>query len=265
MSTFQVAAPSALSTTTGGGIPIETGSSWKFILLSIFLIVVIVASITYIVYKGHKLSTEEKVEIGPIKSFSGFYCPPQVSGAGSIGCGEQYLVTSENEPLITCPIGEKINIIGAYFEVYDPFQQCSTTPTQDLLMKCASDPSYISCINSSGASGGWTVPACQPTGTGGCVSRDSSAFLQAFVDGCSDTSNCHVPINTEAFGPFPCDPSGVATSSSQFGLLPLIQGTMGTRQTNSERKLIFSSVSDPIAPATNQGYYVHGIYRCVPK
>ena len=72
-----------------------------------------------------------------------------------IGYEGEQLVTSNGESQIKCPSGQKINIIGAFYDVYDPYLQCTPNPDQTMLQTCAiemSDPNnsgkYIPIIGS---------------------------------------------------------------------------------------------------------------------
>jgi hypothetical protein len=261
-------------------LPIESpsvstthSSTWGYVGAIVILLILFGVLIFFFIRRVKTFQELHKQKPG-IRSFIGFYCPPLSSGSsGSDGCGDQNLVDSKGGNVIKCPVGYKPNIIGAYFEVYDPFQQCTSQPTQDLIDQCSATATsdYISCISPPTVGGGnWTVKACQAGEVGGCVSRDASAFLQTYIDvNCLD-GDCVIPINTEAFGPLPCsgDVSGSTSSGaapSEFGGLPLIQGSLGTGQLNSSGQRVFNNPSHTILSATNQGYYVHGVYTCVEK
>jgi len=110
--------------------------------------------------------------------------------------------------------------------------------------------------------------ACSPANNQTkCRPRDASAYLARHCDGkntCLDTMNDIWSPNTIGgiFGPLPCNIEAVSdpnnSSFSNYMSLPINVGWAGGSPPQAQ--------SNIDAPATfTQGYYVHGIYTCVPE
>lgn len=118
-------------------------------------------------------------------------------------------------------------------------------------------------------------PTCQNTEKGSnvtcnpsnvntrCRPRDASAYLARHCDGkntCLDTTNNAWRPNEIGgiFGPLPCQIEASSDPSSDYMLLPINVGWAGGSPPQAQ-----SSID---SPATfTQGYYVHGVYTCVPE
>jgi hypothetical protein len=197
---------------------------------------------------------------------------------------------------ITCPVGQHINIINARFEVNDFFSECTDSPNNLFSASCGRDSTNVKCkadsdcpaSQGSVCKDGYCVQAecstdevcmeltggnkkvkcingkcvnflqcnnldstdynnltCRPQSTtGGCAPQNASAYLSK----CDGKNNCNVTLTNEFFGPYPCsfeppescDPNNPTTDG--YCSLPWIE---------SEGKF-------------SQGYYVHGLYTCVP-
>lgn len=136
-----------------------------------------------------------------------------------------------DEQQISCPTGTKINIVAAYYDVYDPHNQCSDKPS-DTVNPC--DPSNTPICNNADDTGANSV--CKPGGTGDCRMRDATGYLGAQCNGIE--GDCDVTINRTFFGPEPCNV--INPQDALYNKLPAL-------------------------PGEKQGYYVHGIYACDPK
>ncbi len=94
-----------------------------------------------------------------------------------------------------------------------------------------------------------------------CRPRDASAYLAVHCDGkrtCLGEGDVWIP-NTKSgvFGPLPCDISA-ETGDKFYATLPVTTGWGGGAPINTR------SQAD-VSATFNQGYYVHGIYTCVPE
>lgn len=248
-------------------------------------------------------------------------------------------------PQISCPGDSEVNILGAFFDVYDPNAVCSQSSSPAFLSSCGldqdSDGNFVyynkACL---------TGADCGPSGLLGCYNAASESFNDSkggfcayygpdtgvtscsaiptgpsmgvpaimapntfkFIDGangnsssniclwpsctningngissvcgpstdcrqrnatpylaekCNGTSVC-MPDITQDFGPYPCNivpptagcGSYVPGNSNAFCNLPYTSGS-------------FNNVPGGATPASpssyNMGYFVHGVYTCVPK
>lgn len=144
---------------------------------------------------------------------------------------------------------------GACMMCVDP--DTGTSPMQGSQGYCASMPTCI------GVQKGLNT-ACSPSlgDTNKCRPRDASAYLAGYCDGkskCLGASNDIWRPNVQGgpFGPLPCRISA-SSSSEEYSHLPIVTGWGGGPPDNSQ-----SGTSEPAS--FNQGYYVHGIYTCVPN
>ena len=138
-------------------------------------------------------------------------------------------------------------------------------PTLGQCMYCRSDgtnPGYCaqapicSNINSNGQNSVCVNPNY------GCRPRDASAYLAAHCDGekeCLGIGDAWVPNSSvnNWFGPLPCKISA-AVNDPNYKNLPVSAGWGGGVPNDSKD----TSAAKPAS--FQQGYYVHGIYTCVP-
>jgi len=131
-----------------------------------------------------------------------------------------------NNPQIMCPKG-KVNIVGAYYSVFDVYSQCSSKAT-DLGDLCSSKPNNAACKNIDASGKNTTCSTCK--------SRDVSAQVGTICDG---KKSCDLTVDSATLGDYPC--KGVSPGDATYTKLPAVEGN-----------------SSP-----EQGYYLHGIYTCV--
>lgn len=94
-----------------------------------------------------------------------------------------------------------------------------------------------------------------------CRPRDASAYLAKYCDGkttcLGSETDLWTPNTAESvFGPLPCHISA-KSSDPNYASLPIITGWGGGTPDNSKS-------GDSNSATFNQGYYVHGLYTCVP-
>lgn len=118
--------------------------------------------------------------------FSGYLAPPgeHYTAKNNPGVGQQpeeglYLVGMKggqhNEvPQIKCPEGYKINIVGAFIEVTDPYGECGTTPDPTLSQTCglATDKSNTAFCSKGDCPGGMECMS------GKCVPKTCTSSTQ---------------------------------------------------------------------------------------
>jgi hypothetical protein len=156
------------------------------------------------------------------------------------------------EKQIKCPDGYECNIVAAFSQVYDPYSTCSN-PSTLILNTCGtqggtnpisgSDPTACECRPSSNVTTR-TNNMCYP-GTSqspnpnykNCKIRDVTAYL-------SDMVRNKQPLNYP-LGPYPCN---IDPTSPDYKNLP------------------YASVGqDTACDQGRQGYYIHGLFTCVPN
>jgi hypothetical protein len=275
-------------------------------------------------------SNDEGHQTRILRPFSGYLTPPGARyprannpGAGKTPEDGLFLTgmsggTSNAVPQIKCPEGYKINIIGAFVEVNDPYGVCTDNPLDSILTTCGqSAKTPIPCVTDKDCGGlscengqckpktcssnddcvvlGSNAQACPPNytykpgdpsclqctggkceslpecqggipnstcGGGKCKPRDASAYLAKWCDGKSEclgsADDKWIPhVQGGPFGPLPCPILPSSSADSPYSQLPISTGWGGGPPSDSQNKRI--------DPATfNQGYYVHGIYTCVP-
>jgi hypothetical protein len=197
---------------------------------------------------------------------------------------------------ITCPVGTHINILNARFEVNDLFGECTDSPNNLFSAACGRDSTNVKCkVNSdcpasqgSVCQEGYCVQAdcstdetcatltggnekikcvngkcvnslqcnnldatdynnltCRPQSTtGNCLPQNASSYLSK----CNGKNNCNVTLTNEFFGPYPCH---IAPPDSCDPNNPPVDGYCSLPWIESQGKY-------------SQGYYVHGVYTCVP-
>lgn len=150
---------------------------------------------------------------------------------------------------------------------------CVVDPGRGSCMACVAS-NGVTPVNGSGSGTCSFMPMCQGVTKGlnstcspivsdqyKCRPRDASAYLSAHCDGlqqCLGTpSDIWSPNDVgNPFGPLPCNIPVSSSASSKYSSLPIIPGWGGGAPSNS------SGSSDPAT--FNQGYYIHGIYTCIP-
>lgn len=106
---------------------------------------------------------------------------------------------SNNSPQIQCPVGSKINIIGAFIETNDPFGECSGNPSALFRLSCGSRSDTSSaplCSYDSDCAQGMS---CDPTGR------------------CLPKNDCTIHGDCVGSGPIAACPDQVGTSCSEEG------------------------------------------------
>ena len=168
---------------------------------------------------------------------------------------------SDGQPQIQCPAGMSINIVGATFDIADPYGECANTPPSPLFSTmCKSDPTNEMCQFLSPT---YNNTICQPGSQFGCVPRNASAWL---ADACNGQQTCDIAATVAHFGPYPCEitpPNVDCTNTSNrdtanpYCELPYIAGWEANQPP--------SGSSTPNSASQSLGYQVHGIYTCVPN
>lgn len=180
---------------------------WTYVVTFILVCVII---LFFALAYNLKNKNDTNATMNILYPFSGYLSPPNQfnpnisktnPGTGKYPADGLYLVGQvggerSNVPQIQCPTGYKINIVGAFVEVADPYGECSLTPDPTLQLTCGGTnltgpdcdsnrpcsqgmtcsagrciPS--SCYNSSDcSSGGGQIPRC-PDGLGSLCSINS--------------------------------------------------------------------------------------------
>ena len=138
---------------------------------------------------------------------------------------------------------------------------------------CLQDPSQGSCqacnngncaqfplcqfLNSSGQN-----MMCETSNTtSNCKPRDASAYLASWCDGknsCLGSGDTWLPNQPGGqFGPLPCN-IPASEQSADYQQLPIVSGWNGGSPAYAQN-------DTDVSPNYNQGYYIHGIYTCVPS
>ena len=151
---------------------------------------------------------------------------------------------------VDCPAGSTINILTARSEVYDPYQECTSSPNSKYLQTmCQADGSlcgnmYGNCENGGNCANTICGP---PNNTGVVRSRDVTAFVGQMLNGqqSGTVSWSGVPF-----------PAYFTPSDSRYNQLPQYNGTTGD--------ILNNQGSNP-TPGVTSGFSLHGIYACVPS
>lgn len=205
--------------------------------------------------------------------------------------GDEQPIPQHNQAVVDDLIGKppqtfKIEILGAYFDVFDPWGQCSPEPSDIISQACEQDGKnnqglcsnlvesteeengvstqwYRNIIcgtkyqNSSGYGGkvnNKTDNTTEPYGGSDYVCRlqDATPFLSAK---CNGRKECRINLGnsnevSQVFGSVPCynSTSGVPLNVGDTGYTRLPSDQKGVNNTKFQ-----------------QGYVVKGIYRCVPE
>lgn len=99
----------------------------NFTTFVIFCAAILVAVTTYMLHSKNKLERLIRIDL----PFTKFIPPLKAEDSTTVS-----LIKSDGTPQISCPIGTKVNILGAFFEVYDPYGQCTDTPSKIVLETC---------------------------------------------------------------------------------------------------------------------------------
>lgn len=185
------------------------------------------------------------------------------SSSGTVGtCGENFGSSCSTDS--NCSSDGSLKCIGGV---------CLVDPGVTSCMACI-DPSTGD-LPASGTQGYCaTMPLCTGVEDGlnamcspskgdanNCRPRDASAYLAAHCDGkqrCLGNSGDTWDPSTQGgvFGPLPCQVPA-KSGNSTYAQLPVINGWSGGIPTGG------SGDTEPVT--FSQGYYVHGIYTCVPN
>lgn len=143
---------------------------------------------------------------------------------------------------------------------------CGGNPMQCVQGQCQVNPILGTCTACSGVNGGnaanfplcanldsnYQNTVCSASGSSNCRFRDISAYLATECDGKTECNVTWDLSSPKYFGPLPCN---LNMSSPDFPDLPIIPGWGGGTPSQGTKN----------SPANfTQGYYVHGIYTCVP-
>ena len=147
---------------------------------------------------------------------------------------------------------------------------CLVDPGQQACMACV-DPT-TGAPPEQGAQGYCsTMPLCQNVTSGlndtcspsngdkyRCRPRDATVYLSQHCDGknvcLGDESDKWIPGSSSVFGPTPCEITAFS-NNFDYASLPIVNGWSGGSPIGG---------SDSAPPNFSQGYYVHGIYTCIP-
>jgi hypothetical protein len=205
---------------------------------------------------------------------------------GYLGAGNT-LSKKDGSNQILCPTGKTARILGAYYEVYDPYLTCVTTPgagaskpfqksctdamQAGLTLGCGDSPGCVCTADGCRVSSGSPKQSCEcanvdPTkgfqncacsnyngqNQYDCKSRDISAYLAKM---CNGQQSCTVSLDptlgdqqlVDMFGPFPCKISPT-TDQDKYKQLPMVRANDG---------LGGNKPTD-----MRQGYYIHGLFTC---
>jgi hypothetical protein len=130
----------------------------------------------------------------------------------------------DGTPQIRCPAGSVVNVIGAFADVFDPYQTCRgtlTSPGVSPLLRFQCDPSV-----SGGTCSGSDVSTCPSTGNyscqnGKCKLQQTSAGNTYFRDPKSPTGSTLYLVDRDECGYLP----GVGDSQSPVTALPFPNST----------------------------------------
>ncbi len=222
-----------------------------------------------------------------IKTFNDQLIYPFV---GYLGAGK-VLSRHDGTNQITCPVGKQVRILGAYFDVYDPYLECASSPDQTastaFVKNCqdivSNNPGFtFSCTSAQGCtcnSNGCVVGQGQPkaacecahtdpskgfqncacsnyqgTNQYNCKGRDASAYLAKV---CNGQNSCSVSLDTNGTD---------EQLTSQFGPYPCNLSPIQSSDAQGYSMLPMVRGNDGLygdkPSAMKQGYYVHGLFTC---
>jgi hypothetical protein len=141
--------------------------------------------------------------------------------------------TPDGREQISCPNG-KINIVGAFFDTYDPMNICTPKPTKQFVDYCSTNASDPICQN---LNANQQNTVCTTGGTGNCKLRDVSNIIASVCDGKTSCSMNDVSAILNKL-PLPCN---FNSKDPNYAKLPLSKDSGGS---------------------TNQGYYLNGVFSC---
>jgi hypothetical protein len=184
---------------------------WDYIILGILIFVLVGLIIsTVLVDKKNSDSRTPGTELYP---FSGMSDLKKANG--------------ENQ--ISCPVGQSINITGAFIDVYDPFSQCTTSPLPSYIEMCKNSSTSTECQNIIGGEN-YQNSICSPSNTtNNCKPRDITYNIGKLCNGKSD---CNVNISQVEDLPLPCQ----NLTTTTYSKLPKAEG--------------------------KSGYQIHGLFSC---
>lgn len=186
--------------------------------------------------------------------------------------------SSQTQAVLSCPSGRVINILDAWYEVNDPYFQCTDSPTgcapgidnsgKNGLVWSEKCPSYSSrqgtvdgdvweeTTASDGKTGTYKNKVCaydkegSPTSTSSnvCASMNALQYIANIANGQNQVT-VSGKMNGD-FGPCPCDSD---TDSNKKEYLP-VAGQYNSANPESGSTTVTNGY---------QGYYAHGIYQCV--
>lgn len=134
---------------------------------------------------------------------------------------------------------------------------CGASGTCEIYPVCGVDNSPTTAQNS----------ICAPGGSGSCKPRDASAYLAAWCDGkgqCLTKNDPWMPnTDNSAFGPLPCQLAAPGLNSGDY--TSSTNGYLGLPVVTSWNNVSSSGTSNTPPPDFKQGYYVHGLFTCIPN
>lgn len=181
--------------------------TWSIVLCVVFGILIAVF-IFLNIRSSNKNQTRQN--LGVLIPFAGYLSPPNgqywsvTPNPKNVGTSDQPenglflsgFANGESTPQITCPIGTKVNIVGAFLEVNDPFGECSGQPTNTFSLSCGNPSSTSSAQLCSTTS---DCPVGMYCNSGKCIPST-----------CSIDSDC-------ANGTMPACPAGMGDQCSTEG------------------------------------------------
>lgn len=193
-----------------------------------------------------------------------------VSCKGSRDCGEG--MTCDDGKCMPTDCGNDPTKCGKNACPVQPGSNCVDGKCPGNVMDCISDKCQVNplkgqcmfCNNGncaqaptcSNLNNNYQNTTCEPNAPAACRPRDASAYLSKICDGKEVCDVVWNPLNPTTFGPLPCK---IRPGQSEYLTLPVVPGWDGSLPTNADPK----NAGD-YGASFKQGYYVHGIYTCVP-
>lgn len=209
---------------------------------------------------------------------------------GILGKGNM-LLTKNGQPQIQCPVGKKARILGAYFEVYDPYLECVVDPNAQnggaspQFQKTCSQIANESQCGSGGCStlgsccecnsSGCSVTSDSPSASCECAHTDPSKGYQncacsnyagnnpndcksrdasAYISAlCDGRNSCVISLDTE---------SGDEALTSVLGPYPCNISVNDPKYKTLPMVRGNDGLGGNSPTLMNQGYYLHGVYSC---
>lgn len=247
---------------------------WVWVVVTI-LFVTIVLCLSGAAYKG--VQNRKRGNDLRLYTFSGSFA----SATGAALPLTKVDAQGNTVPAISCPAGTTVDVLGAFYDVYDPYLECTQKADPLIFKSCNLDNGNVNspCKGDAdcGSSGAvvcekgycrynpFTAPVlcknldpttaqnmvCGPQNAkSGCRPRDATFFLSRM---CNGKTSCDAKIDSDHFGPYPCSfGTGPCTG-------PTTSGYCGLPVTAGNQDAAGNNVS------TNHGYTVHGIYSCQPN